>query len=146
MAMVTSLVGVLMYVVSMQDVEARRFTSYNSVYLLSFGYAAYCSMAGAIIFILNFVVSIPMVILTFAWNRQRHGRQARRMDDRLDVDAVRDLLSGNKSHNSQPMYVVQADPIRNYYDDNDVQRQHFNQQQPHYPISPYTSGHTTSQV
>jgi len=62
------------------------------------------------------------------------------------VDAVRDLLSGNKSHNSQPMYVVQADPIRNYYDDNDVQRQHFNQQQPPYPISPYTSGHTTSQV
>ena len=31
----TALIGVLLYVVSMQDVEARRFTSYNSVYLVS---------------------------------------------------------------------------------------------------------------
>jgi hypothetical protein len=113
----TALIGVLLYIVSMQDVEARRFTSYNSVYLvgvnlltrpltrlrfqLSFGYAAYCAIAGAILCVINFVLAIPMVVLTYAWNRAKHNDQSggmargrKQSDNRLGVSGVWCICGG----------------------------------------------------
>jgi hypothetical protein len=124
MAMATALIGVLLYVVSMQDVEARRFTSYNSVYLLNFGYAAYCAIAGAILCIINFVLSIPMVVLTYAWNRAKHtgGGIARGHSGPIAH------IPGPDNQDNPGVFVVERDPesrsivsVKKFYDDQDVQ-------------------------
>jgi hypothetical protein len=42
LVVVCGLVGLLIYVISMQDVQARRFTSYNSVYMvINFGFSGF---------------------------------------------------------------------------------------------------------
>jgi len=112
-AMITSVVAVLIYFVTMQDVTARRFTSYNSVYLLTFGYASYCVIAGAILLIINFIASIPLVIFTFAWHREPRGHRVQTFNDPIDLDAGQDLLREEKPY--QPVYAVEQDQNRNHY-------------------------------
>lgn len=38
---------------------------------LQFGYAWYCTVAGAVVLVVNFILAIPLTILTLAYHRQK---------------------------------------------------------------------------
>jgi len=112
-AMITSVIAVLIYFITMQDVTARRFTSYNSVYLLTFGYASYCVIAGAILLIINFIVSIPLVIFTFAWHREPRGHRVQTFDEPIGTAAFNETNIGQpRSAIKQRMYIPEQAPVQ----------------------------------
>jgi len=111
--MITSVIAVLIYFITMQDVTARRFTSYNSVYLLTFGYASYCVIAGAILLIINFIVSIPLVIFTFAWHREPRGHRVQTFDEPIGTAAFNETNIGQpRSAIKQRMYIPEQAPMQ----------------------------------
>ncbi|CAM6005725.1 unnamed protein product [Sphagnum balticum] len=67
----TSLGSSVYYVCIMQDIEARRFTSFEGVYYAVFSLAGYCSIIGGVVFLLNLIASIPLIALSFKYHRQK---------------------------------------------------------------------------
>ena len=122
----SAIAGVLLYLVTMQEVEARRFGSYNGTYHVSteprmdhyyqaeFGTGAYVSCAGAACSLVSFMISIPTLVLSIIDRRRARKAKKREKDHRSNSSSTERLSSspGNTMNTSISPPIRRPTPIK----------------------------------